>query len=106
MPPTQEQKDIIEIKGEIGKIRHHQDLQKSVNESQNKILNEIKNALVGSEMNGNLGLVSDVKMIKEKQKTDAETINTHKVYFRQIAYFIGVCSTLLVAIIIKVFFSK
>ena len=47
--------DFNVIKAEIERIRHHQDLQKKQTEENNKILMDVKNALVGSEMNGNIG---------------------------------------------------
>ena len=49
--------DLAKVTEEIERIRHHQDLQKKVNEENTKTLNDIKNALVGSDLNGNKGVV-------------------------------------------------
>ena len=80
MATTQEQKDIIEIKGEIGRIRHHQDLQKQVNETNTKLLTDIKNALVGSELNGNKGLVNKVEAIEKKIDLQEETLSSQIIF--------------------------
>jgi len=101
MATTQEQKDIIEIKGEIGRIRHHQDLQKEVNDTNTKLLRDIKNALTGSDMNGNIGLVNKVKAIDDKQEIHDELLSNHKVYFRFIGVVITAVITLVVGLIIK-----
>ena len=81
MATTQEQKDIIEIKGEIGRIRHHQDLQKQVNETNTKLLTDIKNALVGSELNGNKGLVNKVEAIEKKTRFTRRNIEQSQIIF-------------------------
>jgi hypothetical protein len=49
--------DIVEIKGEIGRIKNHLDLIKKSNELQSKSLSNIENTLVGNVMNGNKGIV-------------------------------------------------
>jgi len=103
MATTQEQKDIIEIKGEIGRIRHHQDLQKQVNETTTKLLIEIKNSLKGSDMNGNSGLVDDVKGMKTKQEQHDDLLTTHKVYFRFIGFIVTTISIALVTLMLKIF---
>lgn len=89
MATTQEQKDIIEIKGEIGRIRHHQDLQKQVNDTNTKLLTDIKNALVGSDVNGNKGLVNKVESIEKKQDIHEELLSNHKLYFKQMGLLIS-----------------
>jgi len=102
MATTQEQKDIIEIKGEIGRIRHHQDLQKQVNDTNTRLLTDIKNALVGSDVNGNIGLVNKVRSIDEKQEIHDELLSNHKVYFRFIGVVISAVIALVVGLIIKI----
>ena len=102
MATTQEQKDIIEIKGEIGRIRHHQDLQKQVNETNTKLLTDIKNALVGSELNGNKGLVNKVEAIEKKIDLQEETLSSHRLYFKQIGVIISAVIAIVVGLIIRI----
>jgi len=49
--------DIVEIKGEIGRIKNHLDLIKKSNEQQSKSLLNIENTLIGNNLNGNKGIV-------------------------------------------------
>lgn len=102
MVTTQEQKDIIEIKGEIGRIRHHQDLQKQVNETNTKLLTDIKNALVGSELNGNKGLVNKVETIEKKLDLQEETLSNHRLYFKQMGLLISAVIAIVVGLIIRI----
>ena len=102
MATTQEQKDIIEIKGEIGRIRHHQDLQKQVNETNTKLLTDIKNALVGSDLNGNKGLVNKVDAIEKKIDLQEETLSSHRLYFKQIGVIISTVIAIVVGLIIRI----
>lgn len=102
MATTQEQKDIIEIKGEIGRIRHHQDLQKQVNETNTKLLTDIKNALVGSELNGNKGLVNKVEAIEKKIDLQEETLSNHRLYFKQMGLLISAVIAIVVGLIIRI----
>lgn len=102
MATTQEQKDIIEIKGEIGRIRHHQDLQKQVNETNTKLLTDIKNALVGSELNGNKGLVNKVEAIEKKLDLQEETLSSHRLYFKQMGVVISAVIAIVVGLIIRI----
>ena len=106
MATTQEQKDIIEIKGEIGRIRHHQDLQKQVNETNTKLLTDIKNALVGSELNGNKGLVNKVEAIEKKQDLQEETLSNHRLYFKQMGLLISAVIAIVVGLIIRLSINK
>ena len=101
MATTQEQKDIIEIKGEIGRIRHHQDLQKQVNDTNTRLLTDIKNALVGSDVNGNKGLVNKVESIEKKQDIHEELLSNHKLYFKQMGLLISAVIAIVVGLIIK-----
>ena len=101
--PTQEQKDIIEIKGEVGRIRHHQDLQKQINETHTKLLIEIKNSLKGSDMNGNKGIVDEIYDLKGKVDHLEEFLSEVKVYVKQGKFIVGVFAGLMVGIIIKLF---
>lgn len=101
MATTQEQKDIIEIKGEIGHIRHHQDLQKQVNETNTKLLTDIKNALVGSDLNGNKGLVNKVEAVEKKLDLQEETLSNHRLYFKQMGLLISAVIAIVVGLIIR-----
>ena len=101
--PTQEQKDIIEIKGEVGRIRHHQDLQKQINETHTKLLIEIKNSLKGSDMNGNKGIVDEIHEVKKKVDLLEEFHGEVKVYVRQGKWFVACLTTLVIGIVIKIF---
>lgn len=49
--------DIVEIKGEIGRIKSHLDIIKKSNEQQSKSLSNIENTIAGNVMNGNRGIV-------------------------------------------------
>jgi hypothetical protein len=99
--PTQEQKDIIEIKGEIERIRHHQELQKKSNETFTTILIEIKNAIKGSDMNGNVGIVDDLREVKKKVDLLENFHLEVEIYVRQFKWFIGVMSAVVVALCVS-----
>lgn len=103
---TPEQKDIVEIKGEIGRIRDHSDKQKIVNETNTKLLIEIRNSLVGSDLNGHNGVVYDIKNIKEKQVSHEDTLNNHKLYFKQIGLVVGAIVVAIIGVIIRIFEHK
>ncbi len=60
--------DIVEIKGEIGRIRNHLDLIKSSNERQSESLSKIENTLIGNNYNGNKGIVFLLNDIDERVK--------------------------------------
>lgn len=64
---------------------------------------DIKNAIIGNKLNGETGFVQTIASMKKKQDADSETLSTHKVYFRQIAWFVGVVSAVIVGIIVKIF---
>jgi len=66
---TQEQKDIIEIKHEIGRLRHHSELYKVDMSDVKDSLKEIRILLGGSALNGNKGFIVLMETIEEK--TDA-----------------------------------
>ena len=60
--------DIVEIKGEIGRIRHHLDLIKASNERQSESLSKIENTLIGNNYNGNKGIVYLLNDIDDRVK--------------------------------------
>lgn len=64
---------------------------------------DIKNAIIGNKLNGETGLVQTIASMKKKQDADSETLSTHKVYFRQVAWFISIASAVIVGILVKIF---
>lgn len=60
--------DIVEIKGEIGRIRQHLDLIKEDSKEQSIILTNIENTLVGNSLNGNKGVVFLINDIDKRVK--------------------------------------
>lgn len=60
--------DIVEIKGEIGRIKNHLDLIKQSNERQSKSLTNIENTLIGNNLNGNRGIVFLINDIDDRVK--------------------------------------
>jgi hypothetical protein len=72
--------DIVEIKGEIGRIKNHLDLIKKSNEQQSKSLSNIENTLVGNVMNGNKGIIfllNDIDLrVKHLETNDLERRQT------------------------------
>jgi hypothetical protein len=60
--------DIIEIKGEIGRIKNHLDLIKKSNEKQSESLTKIENTLIGNNLNGNKGIVFLLNDIDDRVK--------------------------------------
>lgn len=60
--------DIVEIKGEIGRIKNHLDLIKKSNERQSESLSKIENTLIGNNFNGNKGIVFLLNDIDERVK--------------------------------------
>ena len=95
--------DFNVIKAEIERIRHHQDLQKKQTEENNKILMDVKNALVGSEMNGNIGLVNDVKKAHDKIDSLENFHQEVEVYVKQGKAVIFVVFTAIIGILVKLF---
>lgn len=83
-----------EIKGELEKLSRHlaknekgQDELAMVQLNQGETLKRIEHALIGNVMNENVGLVSELKLAKEKIEKLEEVISVHKVYFT----FLGIC---------------
>ena len=95
-----------EVKAEIERIRHHQDLQKKVNEENTKILIEIKTALVGSDMNDNKGIVSQNKETNLRLEDLEEFKGEVSVYVKQAKFVIGALAVVLISIFVKLFNLK
>jgi len=107
---TKEQNDVIEIKGEIGRIRNHLDIFKKTNEETTKTLNEtsksvnrIETALIGSHLNGNVGLVSDFADLQKIVEEQKEKLIVHRVYFAILGFIASTSFTGLIAICVKLF---
>jgi hypothetical protein len=98
--------ELSKVTAEIERIRHHQDLQKKVNEENSKILLEIKTALVGSEMNNHKGVVSQLKEIDDRVEDLEDFKGEVSVYVRQAKFVIGAMVVILIGIFAKLFNLK
>jgi len=98
--------DLAKVTAEIERIRHHQDLQKIVNEENSKILNDIKNALVGSDLNGNKGVVKQLTEIDNRVEDLEEFKSEVNIYVRQAKFVIGAMVVILLGIFAKLFNLK
>jgi len=103
MTQTKEEKDIVEIKGEVGRIRHHLDIQKTTNEEFANSLIRIESALIGNIMNGNSGLVQEFKDLKEVVKNQNDKMIKYEVYFVIIGTVASISFSGLIAVLIKLF---
>ncbi len=97
---------IDKVTAEIERIRHHQDLQKIVNDENTKILNDIKNALVGSDLNGNKGVVKQLNEIDARVEDLEDFKGEISVYVRQFKFVIGTVIVILLGIFAKLFNLK
>jgi len=97
---------IDKVTAEIERIRHHQDLQKKVNDENTKILNDIKNALVGSDLNGNKGVVKQLNEIDARVEDLEDFKGEISVYVRQFKFVIGTVIVILLGIFAKLFNLK
>jgi len=97
---------IDKVAAEIERIRHHQDLQKKVNDENTKILNDIKNALVGSDLNGNKGVVKQLNEIDARVEDLEDFKGEISVYVRQFKFVIGAVIVILLGIFAKLFNLK
>ena len=98
--------ELAKVTAEIERIRHHQDLQKIVNEDNSKILNDIKNALVGSDLNGNKGVVKQLTEIDNRVEDLEEFKGEVNIYVRQAKFVIGAMVVILLGIFAKLFNLK
>lgn len=87
----------------LDRIEHHLKLIKESAEKDGKTLSKIENALIGSEMNGHKGLVTDFDEMKTKVNLLEDFHEEVSVYIKQFKYVIGVLATLMVGMIIKLF---
>jgi hypothetical protein len=98
--------ELAKVTAEIERIRHHQDLQKKVNEENSKILNDIKNALVGSDLNGNKGVVKQLTEIDNRVEDLEEFKGEVNIYVKQAKFVIGAMVVILLGIFAKLFNLK
>jgi hypothetical protein len=98
--------DLAKVTAEIERIRYHQDLQKKVNEDNSKILNDIKNALVGSDLNGNKGVVKQLTDIDNRVEDLEDFKGEVNIYVRQAKFVIGAMVVILLGIFAKLFNLK
>jgi len=66
MSQTQEQKDIIEIKHEVGRLRNHFEVYKTDMVDVKDSLKEIRLLLGGSPLNNNKGFIRLIESVEEK----------------------------------------
>lgn len=98
--------DLAKVTAEIERIRHHQDIQKKVNEENTKTLNDIKIAIVGNDFNGNKGVVSSLKEIDNRVGDLEDFKGEISVYVRQFKFVIGAVIVILLGIFAKLFNLK
>lgn len=67
---------------------------------------DIKNAIIGNLMNGDHGLVHQIRKIEEAQDNHKDTLITHKVYFRQIGVVVGAIVVAVVGLIVAIIKQK
>lgn len=98
--------ELAKVTAEIERIRHHQDLQKKVNEDNTQILNDIKNALVGSDLNGNKGVVKQLTDIDTRVEDLEDFKGEINVYVKQFNFVVGAVVIILLGIFAKLFNLK
>jgi uncharacterized protein YPO0396 len=98
--------ELAKVTAEIERIRHHQDLQKKVNEENSKILNDIKTAIIGNDFNGHKGVVSSLKDIDNRVEDLEDFKGEINVYVRQFKFVVGAVVVILLGIFAKLFNLK
>lgn len=94
--------DIKLVKAEIERIRHHMDLEKKERQEDREILIDIKNVLVGNELNRG-GLVKEIKEIKNEVDDLRKFKGEMDVYLKQAKFVIGGIIVAIISIGIKIF---
>jgi len=74
--------NITEIKGEIGRIRNHMDIDKIERIQMMKMLSEISSAIKGNEMTNHKGIVHDLHDLKSQIQTQHDNQTKYEVYFK------------------------
>jgi len=70
-----------------------------------KDVTDIKNAIIGNPMNGDTGLVHEVRKVTLKQDLQEDILIEHKVYFKLIGVVLFLSVGALISVIAKVFFE-
>ena len=87
----------------LDQIEDHLRRLKKSDEEKTFLLLSIKAAIVGSELNGNKGLVSEVKDIEDRVKMLDKQMGEIQLYLRQSKWFIAVIITALIGIASEIF---
>ena len=82
--------------------RHYKDLKDKVDDVSSDIT-DIKNAVIGSSMNGNNGMVTDIKRLKQEVFDLQLQCIKHELYFKQMAIALTLIGAGLVSALIKLF---
>lgn len=90
--------------GEEKTERHYTELKDKI-EGFSEDITAIKNAVIGSAMNGNNGMVHDIKKHKDQIYDLQVQCIKYDLYFKQLAFAVGVLFTGLVTALIKIFLT-
>ena len=90
------------VKAEIERIRHHMDLEKKERQEDREILIDIKNVLVGNELNRG-GVVQEMKEIKNEVDELRKFKGEVDVYLKQAKFVIGGIIVAIISIGVKIF---
>jgi len=82
--------------------RHYKDLKEKVDHVYDGV-NDIKTAVIGSSMNGNVGMVTDIKRLKDEVFELQLKCIKYELYFRQIAVVTSLIIGALITALIKIF---
>lgn len=94
--------DIKLVKAEIERIRHHMDLEKKERQEDREILVDIKNVLVGNELNRG-GMVQKVNDIEEELSDLRKFKQEVDLYLKQAKFVIGGIILAIISIGVKIF---
>ena len=90
----------------LSQIEQHLRLIKEREIERDKVLKDIKSALIGSEFNGNKGVVSSLKDIDNRVEDLEDFKSEINVYVRQMKFVIGAVVVILLGIFAKLFNLK
>ena len=90
----------------LSQIEQHLRLIKEREIERDKVLKDIKSALIGSEFNGNKGVVSSLKDIDNRVEDLEDFKSEVNVYVRQMKFVIGAVVVILLGIFAKLFNLK
>lgn len=87
-----------EILGKIDRIDQHLRILKDNDEEKTLLLLSIKASLVGSEMNGNKGIVQDMRETKNDVKDLEKIVQEHSIFVKQAKWIVAVVVSALIGI--------